>query len=142
MWLVKRTGHSFLSLPHNIGTMYIQYFIQTLSEMSRKKLHISKSLIESYQNLNMSEVDKADSFNLCLSYLYWCFLIRIWLETVSQEKALKNLREMKKKEEGSLLPLWRRTVDTIKKILFIKVMAIRIVEPKNQHNQRKFWELG
>ena len=102
MWLVKRTGHSFLSLPHNIGTMYIQYFIQTLSEMSRKKLHISKSLIESYQNLNMSEVDKADSFNLCLSYLYWCFLIRIWLETVSQEKALKNLREMKKKGRRKL----------------------------------------
>ena len=85
--------------------------------MSIKKLHISKSLIESYQNLNMSEVNKADSFNLCLSYLYWCFLIRIWLETVSQEKALKNLREMKKKEEGSLLPLWRRTVYKVKQIV-------------------------
>ena len=82
---------SFLSLPHNI------YFI-----WNEHKETISKSLIEPYQNLNMSEVNKADKFNLCLSYLYWCFLIRIWLETVSQEKALKNLREMKKKGRRKL----------------------------------------
>ena len=90
---------------------------KTKPKVSEKRGNRSEFHSERNYYLQNCYFNKADSFNLCLSYLYWCFLIRIWLETVSQEKALKNLREMKKKEEGSLLPLWRRTVYKVKQIV-------------------------
>ena len=111
---VKEPSLMFLSLQN------MQYFIQTLSKTSIKKLlKFSKSLIKSYQNSNMSEANNLKWLVLicvCLTCID-VFLSEFGLKLCRRRKLWKICVKWKKKEEGSLLPLWRRTVYKVKKFV-------------------------